>query len=46
MRGKKILVVEDTLIWHKLLRQRLEADGYSVYTAVSCAEGLRQYRQI
>ncbi len=40
MGEKKVLVVDDELVWRKLLSRLFAARGYSVVTAASCAEGV------
>lgn len=39
---KKILVIDDEVIWHKLIKRLLCPLGYDVYAAGSCADGIRQ----
>jgi CheY-like chemotaxis protein len=42
MAKQSILVIDDELIWHKLLKRLLEEMDYNVHTAATCAEGVRQ----
>jgi CheY-like chemotaxis protein len=41
MPQKKILVIDDEVIWHKLLGKLFCQEGYLVYAAASCADGIR-----
>ena len=41
MTKRSILVIDDELIWHKLLKSLLGGMGYTVYAAGSGAEGLK-----
>ena len=41
MYKRSILVIDDEPIWHKLLKSLLGGMGYTVYTAGTCAEGLK-----
>mgnify|MGYP001290716874 CR=1 FL=1 len=38
---KSILVIDDEVVWHRLLTRVLRELGYDVYTAATCAEGVR-----
>lgn len=38
---KKILVIDDDLFWHRLLRRLFGETDYDVHTAASCEDGLR-----
>lgn len=38
---KKILVIDDEVIWHGLLKRLLCPLGYDVHAAGSCADGIR-----
>lgn len=41
MAQRSILVIDDEVIWHGLLRKLLGGAGYNVYTAATCAEGVK-----
>ncbi|MBI5744872.1 MAG: response regulator [Elusimicrobia bacterium] len=41
MPQKKILVIDDEVVWHRLLEKLLCPLGYLVYAAASCADGIR-----
>ncbi|MDA8326176.1 MAG: response regulator [Nitrospiraceae bacterium] len=45
MAKQSILVIDDDLIWHKLLKRLFEELGYNVHTAATCADGVRQAEQ-
>jgi len=38
----KILVIDDNLFWHRLLKRLFAGTDYEVHTAAGCEEGLRQ----
>ena len=38
---RKILVIDDDLFWHKLLRRLFVETGYDIHTAASCEDGVR-----
>ena len=41
MARQSVLVIDDEVIWHRLLARLLRGLGYDVYTAATCAEGIR-----
>jgi CheY-like chemotaxis protein len=41
MSGQSILVIDDEIIWHRLLKRLLGGLGYDVYAAVTCADGVK-----
>ena len=41
MAQKKILVIDDDLFWHRLLRRLFGDTDYDVHTAASCEDGVR-----
>ena len=41
MEKRSILVIDDDLIWHKLIDRFLAGTGYKIYTAVTCADGIK-----
>lgn len=41
MSTRSILVIEDGIIWHKLLARILDGAGYKTLIGATCAEGLR-----
>lgn len=41
MSKRSILVIDDEVIWHKLLKSLLSGMGYTVYSALSGADGLK-----
>jgi len=41
MAQKKILVIDDDLFWHRLLKRLFREMDYDVHTAASCEEGVR-----
>ncbi len=44
--GKRaILVIDDDLFWHRLLRRLFGGADYEVYTAASCEDGVRMAEQ-
>lgn len=43
---KKILVIDDEVIWHGLIKRLLCPLDYDVYAAGSCAEGIRLAGQV
>lgn len=45
MAKQSILVIDDEPIWHKLLKKLFEEMGYTVLTADTCADGVRQAEQ-
>ncbi len=45
MSQKKILVIDDDLFWHRLLKRLFCGTDYDVHTAASCEDGLRQAAQ-
>lgn len=45
MAQKSILIVDDELIWHRLLVRLLRELGYEAYAAATCEEGLRLAEQ-
>lgn len=38
---RKILVIDDDLIWHRLLRRLFDDTDYDIHTAASCEDGVR-----
>ena len=42
MAQKKILVIDDDLFWHRLLKRLFDDTDYDVHTAASCEDGVRQ----
>lgn len=40
--ARKILVIDDDLFWHRLLRRLFGGTDYDVHTAASCEDGVRQ----
>lgn len=42
MEKLSILIIDDDLIWHNLIRRFLAGTGYEVYTAATCADGIKQ----
>jgi CheY-like chemotaxis protein len=41
MAQQSILVIEDEILWHRLLKRLLRDAGYNVYIAATCAEGVK-----
>lgn len=41
MARQSVLVVDDEVIWHRLLGRVLGESGYDVRTAATCAEGIK-----
>ena len=41
MAQKTVLIIEDDTGWYNLLRQILDAAGYIVYIAATCAVGVK-----
>lgn len=41
MARRSILIIDDEIIWHKLLIRFLGGAGYNVYAAATCAEGVK-----
>lgn len=41
MAQRSILIIDDEIIWHKLLRRLFNGAGYDVHTAATCADGIR-----
>ena len=41
MTEQSILVIDDEITWHKLIKRLLAGIGYKVYTAATCAEGVK-----
>jgi len=41
MAQKKILVIDDDLFWHRLLKRLFGEMDYDVHTAASCEDGVR-----
>ena len=41
MAQKKILVIDDDLFWHRLLKRLFGEAEYDVHTAASCEDGVR-----
>lgn len=39
--SRKILVIDDDLFWHRLLRRLFGEADYDVHTAASCEDGVR-----
>lgn len=39
--SRKILVIDDDLVWHRLLRRLFGETNYDVHTAASCEDGVR-----
>lgn len=44
MAKRKILIIDDDLVWHKLLK-RLLGKNYDIHAAVNCAEGVRMVEE-
>jgi len=42
MKKRTVLVIEDSVSWHGILRRWLEKYEYTVHIAGTCTEGLRQ----
>lgn len=42
MEKRSILIIDDDLIWHNLIGRFLSGTGYKVYTAATCAAGIKQ----
>lgn len=40
MQKSKILIIDDDLFWHRLLRRLFDGLGYDIHCAASCAEGV------
>lgn len=38
---RKILVIDDDVFWHKLLKRLFVETGYDIHTAASCEDGVR-----
>ena len=38
--AQTILVIDDEVVWHRLLKNLLGGLGYTVYAAATCAEGV------
>lgn len=38
---RKILVIDDDLVWHRLLKRLFEEMDYDIHTAASCEDGVR-----
>ena len=41
MKKRSILVIDDDLIWHRLIARFLDGTGYKIYTAATCADGVK-----
>ena len=41
MARRSILIIDDAVIWRRLLRRVLSGTGYAVYAAATCAAGLK-----
>ena len=41
MASQSVLIVDDEVIWHRLLGRLLRELGYDVHTAASCSDGVR-----
>lgn len=41
MKKRTILVIDDDLIWHRLIGRFLAGTGYKIYTAATCADGVK-----
>lgn len=41
MEKRSILVIDDDLIWHKLIGGVLADAGYKIHTATTCADGVK-----
>ncbi|PIU20146.1 MAG: hypothetical protein COT18_03775 [Elusimicrobia bacterium CG08_land_8_20_14_0_20_59_10] len=41
MTGRSILVIDDEVVWHKLLKRFFGNFGYRVYAAANCAKGIK-----
>jgi len=41
MKKRTILVIDDDLIWHRLIGRFLVDTGYKIYTAATCADGVK-----
>jgi len=39
---RKILVIDDDLFWHRLLKRLFGEMDYDIHTAASCEDGIRQ----
>lgn len=46
MKKRTVLVIEDCVTWHGILRRWLEKSEYTVHIAGTCTEGLLQARLI
>lgn len=44
MAKRKILIIDDDLVWHKLLK-RLLSKNYDIHAAINCAEGVRMVEE-
>lgn len=42
MGKRKILVIDDDLFWHRLLKRLFGETDYDIHTAASCEDGVRQ----
>lgn len=42
MQKKTLLVIEDSAVWHRILRRWFEKDEYTVHITATCTEGLMQ----
>jgi len=45
MAKRKILVIDDDLLWHRLLKRLFGGMEYDVQSATSCADGVRMVEQ-
>jgi len=41
MSKRKVLVIDDDLFWHRLLRRLFDGTDYEVHTADNCGDGVR-----
>jgi len=37
----KILIIDDDLFWHRLLKRLFDGRGYDIQTAANCADGIK-----
>jgi len=41
MKKRTVLIIDDDLIWHRLIGRFLADTGYKIYTAATCADGVK-----
>lgn len=41
MKKRSILVIDNDLVWHNLIRRFLAGTGYKIYTAATCVDGVK-----